>query len=108
MISAAQLAIDRAQHGLDVKAEVALLPAWQWDDRWPDLAPLCGASLPVHHEPHRNAWRIEVPQANPRCLYRSPDGRGADWLNSGGSPLAYGRCERSKCYRVARQALEGR
>ena len=102
MISASQLAVYRASRGIDVRAEVAGLPAWQWDIHWTDLAPLCGASLHVHHRPHRNAWRIEVPQAEPRCLYLSPDGRGTAWVDSGGSVLAYGICQRAHCYRLAK------
>jgi len=36
----------------------------------------------------------------PRCLYRSPDGRGLAWLKSGGSVLSYGRCEQQHCERA--------
>ena len=102
MIFASQLAVYRAGLGIDVRAEVARLPAWQWADRWPDLAPLCGASLHVVHRPHRNAWRIEVPQSEPRCLYLSPDGRGTAWIDSGGTVLAYGRCQKAHCYRLGK------
>jgi hypothetical protein len=43
---------------------------------------------------------VEVGQPHPRCLMRSPDGRGMAWIWSGGSVLAYGLCEGCACPRT--------
>lgn len=96
MISAARLAIDRAEAGLP--AHVADVPAFQWRIYWAELAPLCPSRLSVEPVRQRNALRIEIlPSTEPRCSRKSPDGRGLAWFLSGGDALAYGACCESGC-----------
>ena len=56
--------------------------------------------IPIERRP-ANALCVEYMEPAPRCKQQSPDGRGSIWLLSGGSPLAYGRCCRSACPRLA-------
>lgn len=56
--------------------------------------------IPIERRP-ANALCVEYMEPAPRCKQQSPDGRGSIWLLSGGSPLAYGRCCRSQCPRLA-------
>lgn len=61
-----------------------------------------------------NALNIEIGSPAPRCLHQPPDGRGVtrdggtlDWLRSGGSVLAYGRCEAENCPRLPSESPDG-
>ncbi len=78
--------------------DIQALPAVQRDTWWTDLAPLCPSrrELPVARRPG-NALNVEIGTPIPRCMDRSPDGRGAAWALSGGSMLAYGPCDGSAC-----------
>lgn len=104
MISAAQLVLDQAAEGKR-RPQVEHVPAWQWRERFEDLCRICPSRLEVEagrdFNRQRNALRCEnVPSVEPRCSLLSPDGRGAVWFMSGGSPLAYGRCELAMCPRA--------
>jgi len=75
------------------------VPAWQWaGDYWPDLASRCPLRVAVG-DGARSSNRLHLDPLTPadRCGDQSPDGRGRAWLDSGGSPLAYGRCARGGC-----------
>ena len=101
MITLAQLIVDRAEAGASVLDEFTKLPAYQLRERFEDLAPLCPSRrcLPIERRPG-NALNVEIGAPLPRCAMRSPDGRGLAWLLSGGSLLAYGTCDRSRCPRL--------
>ena len=77
------------------------VPAHQWacpGGHWPELATHCANRVEVKQESRfMNRLSINVMSPLPRCLYRSPDGRGLAWLKSGGEVEAYGRCEQSAC-----------
>lgn len=80
------------------------VPPFQWDIWFSDLAPHCPDRLrdgtPMSLQ--RNALRCDFAwnDAAPRCGVRSPDGRGLAWVLSGGSPLAYGKCDANQCWRT--------
>lgn len=44
-----------------------------------------------------NGLNVEIGTPLARCMRQSPDGRGAVWVLSGGSILAYGVCCRASC-----------
>lgn len=77
------------------------VPAHQWalpGGHWSDLAMHCGNRRDVPQEVRfMNRLSINLMTPLPRCLYRSPDGRGLAWLKSGGEVLAYGLCEQVHC-----------
>ena len=87
--------IDKAR----VNAEVhgGLVPRFQIDAYWDDVEKLCSQRVQLPVPRGVNAHNTEPQQPAPRCLYRSPDGRGLAWRNSGGSVLAYGRCCKAWC-----------
>ena len=80
------------------------VPANQWavqGGHWQQLSQHCQNRCEVPQEPRfMNRLAIYALQPLPRCLYRSPDGRGLAWLKSGGSVLSYGQCEQSHCERA--------
>lgn len=84
------------------------IPAAQWampDGYWSELAPHCANHVLIKQEPRFiNRLSINVMTPLPRCLYRSPDGRGLAWLKSGGEVEAYGRCEQAHCERAKQAA----
>lgn len=102
MASYASLIVDALNAGRRVPpGRFDEIPTFQWEVYFSDLAPHCPSSIGVLPESQRNALRIEVlPSTEPRCSRQSPDGRGSVWLLSGGSPLAYGKCEMRSCPRV--------
>lgn len=72
----------------------AAVPAWQWScAAHGDFAQGCDQRQQesVERRP-ANALNLEIGAPRPRCLMKSPDGRGLAWLRSGGSVLAYGIC----------------
>jgi hypothetical protein len=74
----------------------AKVPDWQWESagmKKPRTPEACGHFVPGETV-RRNGTRlcVEFTSTSARCTLKSPDGRGALWLLSGGSPLAYGRC----------------
>jgi hypothetical protein len=88
---------------------LAQVPAWQWSVRgghWAELAKhCCNRVEPELLRRPVNGLNIEIGAPQPRCLFRSPDGRGftknggsLDWYLSGGSVLDYGHCQQSECY----------
>jgi hypothetical protein len=84
------------------------VPAWQWavpGGWWPDLAQHCPSRV-APDVPRRggNGLNVEVGAPLPRCLEKSPDGRGLVWWMSGGSVLAYGHCRQHGCPRCDRQS----
>ena len=83
---------------------LAQVPAGQWaahGGHWAELSLHCGNRVdPGIERRPANALNIEIGSASPRCLFRSPDGRGLAWLLSGGSVLAYGTCVQSCCERA--------
>lgn len=85
-------------------ALVEQVPAHQWaldGGFWPDLSKHCCNRVEIHQEPRfMNRLSINVMTPLPRCLYRSPDGRGLAWLKSGGEITAYGLCEKANCERT--------
>lgn len=90
------------------EALVADVPPWQWaGPLWPELAQHCGARAkaewPAYNSDDAFGIRPEVGLA-PRCLMRSPDGRGMAWLQSGGPLADYGACSRSRCPRCVPKA----
>ena len=80
------------------------VPSHQWAapyGHWQELAQHCCNRVEATREPRfMNRLSINVMTPLPRCLYRSPDGRGLAWLKSGGEVEAYGRCEQSHCERA--------
>lgn len=88
----------------DKRRALAQVPAWQWatpGGHWPDLAAHCCNRAEVPTEPRfMNRLSINRMHPLPRCLFRSPDGRGLAWLASGGEVEAYGRCEQQHCERA--------
>ena len=86
------------------RAELDSIPAWQWatpGGHWAELSRHCcnRVECDVPRRPG-NVLNIEVGTPAPRCLFRSPDGRGLTWYLSGGSVLAYGACEQRHCPRA--------
>lgn len=72
---------------------------------WGRFSEGCTAGLeaPLERRP-ANALNIEIGAPSRRCSMQPPDGRGVtrdgstlDYLRSGGSVLAYGRCEKAQC-----------
>ena len=90
---------------------LAQVPAHQWatvGGHWADLAKHCSNRAEVLDEPRfMNRLSIYRMQPLPRCLFRSPDGRGLAWMKSGGPLESYGICEQMHCER-ARQAPDSR
>lgn len=102
MLTLAQAILDRAAAGHSVaQPDLESVPAVQWEIYWDELSKLCPSTIAPEPIKQRNALRIELlPDSGPRCIRRSPDGRGSVWLLSGGSPLAYGRCCAAQCPRA--------
>lgn len=96
-------AISPATPQSEREALVFAVPAWQWaGPLWPELARHCGARASVELSPYNSDDAFGIrPEAglSPRCLERSPDGRGMAWLQSGGPLADYGACSRSRCPR---------
>lgn len=68
---------------------------------WQQFSETCDQRIvPEVNRRPANALNVEIGSPAIRCALRSPDGRGAIWLLSGGSPLAYGCCERATCRRL--------
>jgi hypothetical protein len=91
---------------------LAEVPAHQWalqDGHFDELSRHCCNRVEVNREPRfMNRLSINVMTPLPRCLYRSPDGRGLAWLKSGGEVEVYGRCEQARCERAkASPQVEG-
>lgn len=86
------------------RALIDQVPGHQWAIKggyFNELSTHCCNRVEIQEEPrfmNRLAFYQLTPQ--PRCLYRSPDGRGLAWLKSGGSVLSYGVCEQEKCERA--------
>lgn len=109
MISLAQLIVDRAEASLPVANAFEALPAFQMRERFDDLCALCPSRLELGIERRpANALNIEIGQPLSRCRLQSPDDRGAAWLLSGGSPLAYGVCSARVCPRARPPERGGR
>lgn len=86
----------------EVKREVIkTVPAHQWampGGYWNELALHCNNRVEIKRSPRfMNRLAINVMEPLPRCLFRSPDGRGLAWLKSGGELECYGRCEQQYC-----------
>lgn len=72
---------------------------------WSQVRQACGScKTPDLERRPANALNIEIGTPAARCLLQPPDGRGVtrdggtlDWLRSGGSLLAYGRCSLEGC-----------
>ena len=83
------------------RALLAGVPQQQWavpGGHFDDLAQHCCNRVEIRREPRfMNRLSINVMAPQPRCLFRSPDGRGLAWLKSGGELEAYGRCEQDHC-----------
>ena len=86
------------------------VPATQWaapHGHWGELAQHCCNRVEYVREPRfMNRLSINIMTPLPRCLYRSPDGRGLAWLKSGGDMESYGLCEQQHCER-AKQSNAG-
>lgn len=86
------------------------VPVHQWaapHGHWGELAKHCCNRVESVREPRfMNRLSINTMTPLPRCLHRSPDGRGLAWLKSGGEIEAYGRCEQQHCDR-AKQSNAG-
>lgn len=81
----------------------ASVPHWQWlTADFGEFAAGCHDRREVG-VPRRpgNALNVEMGAPAPRCMQKSPDGRGLTWLMSGGSVLAYGCCA-NPCPRFAK------
>lgn len=80
---------------------LAEVPPHQWalnGGYFKDLAVHCCNRVEVPQEPRfMNRLGFYQMTPAPRCLYRSPDGRGLAWLKSGGEVLVYGHCEQEHC-----------
>lgn len=83
---------------------LAQIPAWQWAIPGGHFNELkrhcCNRVEPGVERRPGNALNVEIGSPMPRCLFRSPDGRGLLWLLSGGSVLQYGHCEQRACERA--------
>lgn len=81
---------------------LAEVPPHQWalpGGYFDELSEHCNNRKVIHREPRfMNRLAIYTFAPAPRCLYRSPDGRGLAWLKSGGSVLAYEPCEQEHCF----------
>lgn len=105
MISIASLTVLRADAGLATSADFDAVPVWQWEIHFSDLAARCpDARQPELERRPGNALNVEIGTPQRRCVRMSPDGRGAAWLLSGGSLLAYGPCSSAACARKQRGA----
>lgn len=102
MISAAHLAVVRAESGLD--PDLDTIPPFQFSEWFAELSRVCpdvlSARPGIDYNRQRNALRVEIVPGSNRCKRQSPDGRGLAWLLSGGSPIAYGICGRASCPRT--------
>jgi hypothetical protein len=109
MPTAAVIALDWLASNAATPAQrdacLAAVPPWQWEgEYWGDLAAECpDRIMPELPRRRANALNLEVGQPRARCKQLAPDGRGLAWLMSGGSPLAYGRCECAACPRAVKQ-----
>jgi hypothetical protein len=111
MTSIARAILDRVEAGLTVAAEDwESIPLAQWEIYEAELSAVCPSRITPYRVKQRNALRIEVlPSDGPRCIRKSPDGRGSAWLMSGGDPLSYGACDRNHCPRaLAAAAPDGK
>ena len=103
MITAIGLALDNHSSGNQAAAQQVLDTLdtgarWQVDLRFSEVEAICVHRVTVEQEPRNgNRMAIETWPVMPRCMRQSPDGRGAAWILSGGSPLVYGRCCLSEC-----------
>ena len=98
MISIIQLALDHHAAGhADAAQQVldSIGPGarWQVELRFGEVAAICRHRIEARQE-SRPGTRLVVEHVAPlpRCVQQAPDGRGAAWLASGGSVLAYGTC----------------
>ena len=73
------------------------VPRIQIEAWWEDFAPICHQRLSFSTPRGVSALNTEPQKPADRCKYKSPDGRGLAWLNSGGSGLTYGRCCKVGC-----------
>jgi hypothetical protein len=79
----------------------------EFGDHFDELSELCPSRRDIGTPMRKaNALNIEVGQPMPRCMDRSPDGRGAIYHLSGGSLLAYGKCCASGCPRTKIETRE--
>jgi len=107
MITTAGIVAAALERGGQTQQEaIALLdsvPAWQWrapGGWWPELSAHCQNRIDPTVERRRcNGLNVEISAPSPRCLRRSPDGLGLRWFMSGGSVLAYGICDKRRCWR---------
>jgi len=98
-VSIAALILYRAECGmLPTRDEIGEVPQQQFALYFSELSAICPdrRELSVQRRPG-NALNVEIGAPLPRCLLRSPDGRGLAWLASGGDVLAYGTCDRAAC-----------
>ena len=101
MITILGMALDCAESGDRQRAARMLweqVPAWQVKGNWKDAANICGQRVdPSLERRPCNGLNVEIGSPSPRCLSKSPDGRGLLWYFSGGSVLAYGVCSQNDC-----------
>jgi hypothetical protein len=103
-VSVAHIVLAQAEAGQ--QADFDAVPVWQWEIWYSDLRRYCPDTLEIVAEPgFRNRLTTEFAPQTSRCKKRSPDGRGAAWLLSGGSALAYGQCSAAMCPRALAAAL---
>lgn len=98
MIGIVQLALDNhaAGHGDAAQQVLDSISAGgrrQVELRFGEVAAICQHRIEARQE-SRPGTRLVVEHVAPlpRCVQQAPDGRGAAWLASGGSVLAYGTC----------------
>lgn len=86
---------DAAQQVLD---SISPGGRWQVELYFDQVAAICRHRLEARQE-RRPGTRLVVEHVAPlaRCVQQAPDGRGAAWLTSGGSMLAYGVCCLAGC-----------
>lgn len=102
MISIASLVLYRAECGMPpTRDEIGQVPPGQFALYFSELSAICPdrREQSVRRRP-ANALNVEIGAPLPRCLLRSPDGRGLAWLASGGDVLAYGICDPAACPRT--------
>lgn len=94
-----------AHPGCDSVQRATLLhqvPPHQWalpGGHWQDLSKHCPNRVEFKQSEPRFMNRLGFYRMTPlpRCLFRSPDGRGLLWLKSGGPLESYGLCEQEHC-----------
>lgn len=86
----------------DIAKLLRQVPPAQWSgEHWAELSKLCPNRIEIRDEPRfMNRLGFYRIQPLPRCLFRSPDGRGLMWLKSGGDVESYGVCEKRHCART--------